>query len=338
MPFTVSTAERTSSQLLLALVGPSGTGKTYSALRLAAGIQRVTGGDIFGIDTENERMLHYAPLKGEKPDPGRGKFDFKYIAFPPPYGSLRYLEAIQYAASLGAKTIVVDSFSHEHEGTGGMLESHSFEADRLAREADSTPEAMNAKAWGIVKPRRTRLISALMTELKVNLISCFRAKPKLKYASKDEQREKKIPAVSPRGFCAIAGEEFIFEQMIKFVLLPGARGAPSWMSEFSGEREMMKIPEQFLHIFPGAYDPKTPPIQLSEEIGQQMAEWAAGGATKYPSDDECAAKCLLARGAKTLEELDAVQAGFRGPAWSTAQRAKLKAALEGRTKELETKK
>ena len=46
--------------LLLGLVGPSGGGKTYSALRLARGFQKVTGGDIHFIDTEARRVFHYA--------------------------------------------------------------------------------------------------------------------------------------------------------------------------------------------------------------------------------------------------------------------------------------
>ena len=32
------------------IAGPSGSGKTLSALRMAAGMQRVTGGDVFLID------------------------------------------------------------------------------------------------------------------------------------------------------------------------------------------------------------------------------------------------------------------------------------------------
>jgi hypothetical protein len=37
------------------------SGKTVSALRLACGIQRVTPGEIFIVDTEGRRALHYAP-------------------------------------------------------------------------------------------------------------------------------------------------------------------------------------------------------------------------------------------------------------------------------------
>ena len=95
--------------ILIGLVGPSGSGKTYSALRLATGIQSVVGGDIFVIDTEARRSLHYAD-----------KFNFRFLQFDPPFGPLDYLAAIRHCVSKGAKTIVVDSMSHEHEGKGGV--------------------------------------------------------------------------------------------------------------------------------------------------------------------------------------------------------------------------
>ena len=46
--FTARPAVRESVPLLIGLTGPSGGGKTFSALRLATGIQTVTGGDVAG--------------------------------------------------------------------------------------------------------------------------------------------------------------------------------------------------------------------------------------------------------------------------------------------------
>jgi len=327
--FTHSPAARIATPLFTGIVGPSGTGKTYSAMRLATGMQRVTGGEIFGIDTESNRMLHYAPLPGEKADPTRGKFAFQHVPLAAPYGSLRYLSAIRYCASQGAKNIIIDSGSHEHDGVGGVLEFHQAEAARLAKERSSTEDKVKMEAWGKPKANRRKLINALLTELSVNCIFCFRAKPKLHIATKTEKAAGMEP-VSPKGFCAIAGEEFIYEMMIKFVLLPGARGLPTWHSEFQGEQEMMKLPEQFLHIF-------EQPAPLSEDIGQQMAEWAAGGDAKPPTEEECAAGCATAKAAKTLEELDNVTASFRGKPWTKAQRKNLTEAVKARKAELTAK-
>jgi ABC-type oligopeptide transport system ATPase subunit len=324
--FTHSPAARIATPLFAGIVGPSGTGKTYSALRLATGMQRITGGEIFGIDTESNRMLHYAPLPGEKADPTKGKFAFQHVKLEAPYGSLRYLNAIRYCASKGAKNIVIDSGSHEHDGVGGVLEQHQAEAEKMAKETGRSLDAVKMSAWGVPKANRRKLINSLLTELSVNCIFCFRAKPKLKIATKKEKADGADP-VTPLGFCAIAGEEFIYEMMIKFVLLPGARGVPTWQSEFQGEQEMMKIPEQFLHVFEEARP-------LSEDIGQQLAEWAAGGDTKAPSDEECAKGCAAAKGASTLIELEAVIASFRGKPWTKAQRKNLTAAVDARKTDL----
>jgi len=114
-------AVRERSPILIGLMGPSGGGKTFSALRLAKGIQSVVGGDIVGIDTEGRRMLHYAD-----------RFKFRHMPFPAPFGSLDYLAAIRQAVKTGGKTIIVDSMSHEHEGPGGLLDYWESEIDRMA--------------------------------------------------------------------------------------------------------------------------------------------------------------------------------------------------------------
>ena len=118
--FTDSKAERTFSPLLLGLTGPSGCGKTRTALRLAAGVQKVLGGEIFHIDTEAKRALHYAE-----------DFSFRHVPFGPPFSPGDYLQAIQHCAKKGAGVIIIDSMSHEHEGPGGVLESHAAELMRM---------------------------------------------------------------------------------------------------------------------------------------------------------------------------------------------------------------
>lgn len=320
--FTDSTAARVATPLFVGIVGPSGTGKTFSALRLATGMQRVTGGKIFGIDTESNRMLHYAPLPGEKPDPANGKFDFQHVPFQAPYGSLKYLAAIQYCISRGAKVIVIDSLSHEHDGVGGVLEQHETEAERLAEKFKSTVDAMSQSAWAVPKANRRKLINTLLTGTSVNVISCFRAKKKLRVATREEKKGG-LDAITPLGFMPIAGEDFMYEQMLKCLLLPGSNGTPVWDSSMPGEKEMTKIPLQFLHIFER-------PAQLSEEIGQQLAEWAAGGATSAPSEEDCARGVAAATAATTIEEVGNVAESFKGKPWTRAQRKRLSEALTAR--------
>ena len=59
--FEAKPAIREAVPLLVGLTGASGCGKTFSALRLASGIQSVTGGDIYGT------RGYSAPEAGEGP-------------------------------------------------------------------------------------------------------------------------------------------------------------------------------------------------------------------------------------------------------------------------------
>ena len=107
MTFEIKKATRKAIPAIICLYGKSGGGKTYSALKLAKGL----GGKICVIDTENGRASHYAD-----------EFDFDVIDLNPPFSPARYIEAIKTAQDAGYKAIVIDSISHEWEGTGGCLE------------------------------------------------------------------------------------------------------------------------------------------------------------------------------------------------------------------------
>src|SRR5690606_6888261 len=73
------------------------------------------------------------------------------------------------------------------------------------------------------------------------------------------------------GYMPIAGEEFVYEAVMKCLFLPGSDGVPALKSEFEGERAMSKIPSQFR----GMFDPNNP-RQICEDDGEALARWAAG--------------------------------------------------------------
>ncbi|MTW19412.1 AAA family ATPase, partial [Rhodoplanes serenus] len=286
--FTAKPAVRESVPLFVGLMGPSGSGKTFSALRLATGIQSVTGGDIFVIDTESRRALHYADA-----------FRFKHIQFEAPFGSLDYLAALQQSVKQGAKVIIVDSMSHEHSSIGGYLLTQEEELDRIAGPDWSKRERAKFAAW--IKPAKLRqqMIDGILHLGSVNLILCFRAKEKTKPVKRDGKTE-----VVEMGFMPVAGEELLFEMTVNCLLLPKAGGVPTWRSDQVGERLMMKLPHQFESVFA-----KKQP--LSEEIGQHLAEWAKGGAAprgpaapepEPPAADEGAGDDFGAPGGRTLSD------------------------------------
>jgi hypothetical protein len=258
MTFTFKPATREQTPLLLGLVGPSGGGKTFSALRLATGIQQVVGGEIAVIDTEARRALHYA-----------NKFKFLHLDFSPSHSPDRYLEAIKAAIAAGAKTVVVDSMSHEHEGAGGVLEWHEAELDRMAGDDYRKREAMNFLAWAKPKAARRKLINGLL-QMHCNFVFCFRAKEKIKMVKDANGKTKPEDA----GWQAIAGEEFVFEMTDRFLLPPGANGVPD-LSRQAWDTGVPKVPADHNDIIGSGK-------QLDEAMGAALAQWAMGATSPAP--------------------------------------------------------
>lgn len=116
-------------------------------------------------------------------------------------------------------------------------------------------------AWAKPKAERRRLINTIL-QLPINLVACFRAKEKIKPI--------KNGGVEDRGWMPIAGEEFLYEMTLNALLLPAAGGVPTWDPEQPGERQMVKLPEQFCKML--IEDRRA----LCEENGEALARWAAG--------------------------------------------------------------
>jgi hypothetical protein len=263
--FTSAPAVRVNVPLLIGLYGETFGGKTFSALRLAVGIQRVTGGSIKFIDTENGRAKHYAD-----------RFRFTHIPFGPPHGSLDYLAVIDYADSLGPGPTIIDSASHEHEGEGGYLDFHDKEVQRLVTSGGfSSENAAEWPAWN--RPARARQkLHTKVSQLGGNFIFCFRAKDK---TAKDKENK-----VKQLGTMPIAGA-FLYEMTLMALLENGARGVPTWKTEFAGEKVTIKQPDQFEWLY-------SRPGPLDEDVGEALARWAAGDANPKTAAQAALTKIL----------------------------------------------
>lgn len=298
--FTHRIATRDKTPLLVGIVGSSSSGKTYSALRLATGFQRVNPGEIFVIDTEAGRALQYAD-----------KFRFVHVPFGAPFGPLDYLDVIKYCIDNGATNIVIDSMSHEHEGPGGVLEIQAAELLRLGPK-------LQGLSWNKPKSEHRRLINTIL-QFNCNFIFCFRAKEKLDWDSKPPK---------PLGFMAIGGGEWMYEMTAQCLLLPMAKGVPAWTSSMAGEKETIKLPEQFTTLF--AESP-----QLTEDIGESMAKWAAGtSATPKMTAPQLIAEYAACSEPSELRRLEEV----RKVSWSSiasADKPTVKAASEQCAKKIE---
>ena len=105
-------AERKQAKIKLGIQGPAGAGKTYSALLIAYGMTK-DWSKIAVIDTENHSADLYAHLGS-----------FNVLALDKPFTPERYIEAIEICEKAGMQVVVIDSISHEWEGTGGILDIH----------------------------------------------------------------------------------------------------------------------------------------------------------------------------------------------------------------------
>ncbi len=251
--FELKPAVRGRVPLLLGIVGPSSSGKTWSALELATGIQRVVGGDIAFIDTESNRGLHYAD-----------KFTFKHLPLSAPFGPLDYLAAIEFCVKAGAKTLVIDSLTHEHSGEGGVMDQSEKWLDQKCGEDWKKREKMQMLSWVRPKQQRKKLNTA-MVQLGINAICCYRADEKIKPVSGGEPLKL--------GWQPETTSKLHYDMIQRFLLTPGCDGVPSFLPETDAEKRMVKNPAQFRGFF-------KPGERLSADLGEQLARWAAGdGAT-----------------------------------------------------------
>ncbi len=237
--------------LLVGLIGPSGSGKSFSAMRIASGI--VGKGNRFAvIDTESRRALHYA-----------SQFEFDYVEMSAPFRSLQFAEAIKAAELAGYKAIVVDSCSAEWAGEGGVLDFQEEELTRMAGDSYQKREACKMAAWIKPKMQHKQMVQRLL-QTKAHLILCFRAEEKSKIIDKDKSPDGKTHIVS-LGFQPICSKEMPYELTTSFLL----------SSDKPGIGQPIKLQEQHKVIFPAGK-------LLDESAGKAIAEWAAGGVAKQP--------------------------------------------------------
>jgi hypothetical protein len=199
--------------------------------------------------------LHYAD-----------RFTFKHCEFNKPFGSLDYVDAWEQAVEHGAKIILTDSMSHEHQGPGGLLDYQQEIAKQKAGGDEKKLQRVQGLAWTEPKARRTAMQDHLLhLGNKAAMLFCFRAKN----ASKPVMVGGKQEWVR-QGWVPIGSNDLVYEMTASMLLLPAANGKPTWQPEFPGEREMIKLPEQFRGVFADGR-------ALDERHGREMMEWAKGG-------------------------------------------------------------
>lgn len=261
--------------LLIGMIGGTGSGKTYSAFRMASGI---AGDKPFAvIDTEARRALHYAD-----------QFRFDHAELPAPFRPEAYEEAIIAADKAGYPVIVVDSMSHVWAGDGGVLDWQEEELDRMAGNDYAKRERVKMAAWIKPKMAHKHMVQRLL-QVKAHLILCFRAEQKIEMVKVNGKLEivPKQSLTGIDGWIPVCEKNLPFELTASFLLLADHPGIP----------KPIKLQEQHKALFPL----DTP---ITEASGKLIAEWAAGGAANTKLRSETVAAHMEAiKNADTQETL-----------------------------------
>lgn len=167
-------ATRHRLKLRMALDGPSGAGKTYTALRFAFAIGQL----VAVIDTESGSASKY---QGESPDGVPWEFDVLELR---DFSPAKYAEAIVAAAREGYDVLVIDSLSHAWQGPGGALEL-------VDRKAATMRTSNTFTAWKDVTPLHNQMVDSIL-RAPLHVIATMRSK--MEYVlEQDERTGKTVP-------------------------------------------------------------------------------------------------------------------------------------------------
>ncbi len=279
MNYTFRRAVREQVPLIIGLSGGTGSGKTMSAMRLAAGMSQ--GKPFCVIDTENGRASHYAD-----------QFVFDVLDLRAPFNPDAYAQAIQAADKANYPVIVVDSMSHVWAGEGGVLDWQETELDRMAGDDWKRREGCKMAAWIKPKMAHKHMMQTLL-QVKAHLLLCFRAEEKIEMVRVDGKMEvrKKDTLIGKDGWVPICEKNVPFEATCSFLLLASNPGKP----------HPIKLQEQHKPFFKADQC-------IDEQAGQQLAKWAIGGAKPLPTGAEMLAKIEEKEAARTVydDTLDVV--------------------------------
>lgn len=251
--FHIKQATRVGINPLIVAYSESGCGKTYSALLLARGMAGKNG-KIVVADSESGRASLYADVL-------EGGFETFDLAAP--FSPQRFCDAIDAIEQSGAAIGVIDSGSHEWEGTGGVND--------LAMENEARSGRAGLHNWKTPKFEHAKFVQRLL-RAKIPLIVCLRAKYKTR---QKKDANNKTVIVKDETTSPIQAEDFIFEATCHFEILQNHSIILTKCSHPS-----------LRDCFPK--DQTTP---ITVEHGQKLAAWcnAAGKPAAIQTDKELAA-------------------------------------------------
>ena len=236
--FNVEKAAREKIAVKIALMSPSGGGKSYSALRLATGMVdemektntlNGTNGKILFANTEGPRGRYYAD-----------EFSYDIVDLEPPYNPELFIDLINYAVDEKYSVLIIDSSSAEWEGRGGCLE--------LQQQAGG-----KYQDWKFVSPRHDKFIDTLAYS-PIHVIATMKGKDQYE-VEKDDRGRVSVKKLGV-GAAQRNGFEFYFT------------------TTFNIDRDshVAKCEKDNTHIFE-----KSGATILDESYGEKIIQWANSG-------------------------------------------------------------
>lgn len=261
-------ASRAGTKALIGLYGGSGSGKTLSALYLARGLVGQSG-NIFLIDTESGRGALYSD------DPKIGGYLIDQLDAP--YSPDRYMEKINEAIEAGKKSgadscIVIDSFSHEWEGIGGVVNAaETASENRAKKKGYDWNGTVTFGDWKLPKMQHKRMVLE-MTGAPAHLICCLRAQYK---SHQIEQKDYEKYGIRSNAKTTVLRDEFqspiqdanfIYEMTIHAELRAPTPNSP----DRAGIPIITKCPDTLLHAFPAGQ-------RITVKTGAEIQAWCQSG-------------------------------------------------------------
>jgi hypothetical protein len=242
MSFQFTQARRAQSHLRIALYGAPGSGKTYSALRIAAGLgcQRIGV-----IDSERGKSRKQA---------GKG-IEFGVLVLPS-HSPRAYIEAFEAAAKAQIDGLIVDSLSHEWMGQGGALDM----AAAIAKQSES---GNDFTAWQSVSPEHSRVFDALL-QFPGHVIATLRAKMAYEMVDATNRAGRRVQKPEARGLVPVQREGYAYELDVIGMLSPATHE--------------LRIEKSCCEAYPaGAIVP-----QPGAELGRRLGQWLRGDRLDRP--------------------------------------------------------
>jgi hypothetical protein len=268
-------AERSGMFAKVALIGPSGSGKSFSALAIATGIAKACGSRIAFINTERNRGELYSD-----------RFDYDIENLEPDFTPEKFIDAINEAISLGYKVAIIDSASHEWMGQGGIM-------DML----DHMPGENSYTKWAKLTPRHNRFVDAIR-DSPIHLIVCLRGKDE--YALEENDKGKKVPRKIGMGAQMRDGLEY--EVHISFNLamnhVASVESGKDNSTMFNEKYDVL-TPKHGEQIYAWANSGKAPTLKpltlkeqmqaLDKDLGEIMSS-SIGAVATFSDEDKSAAR------------------------------------------------